>query len=114
MRRETTQIRLRDMVAAIDRVAVYIRDMTAEQFAEDNRTIDAVVRNLIVIGEAASRVPESFRKGHPEIPWPVMRGMRNVVVHEYWGVDVSVVWQTAVEDLPPTESATDDAACILR
>jgi len=92
MRRDTKQIRLADMVAAIDRVAAYVHDMTAEQFVHDNRTIDAVVRNLIVIGEAASRLPEPFREAHPDVPWPIMRGMRNVVVHAYWGVDVNVVW----------------------
>jgi len=104
MRRDSTATRLNDMLAAIDRIAEYTADMSAEMFATDSRTVDAVVRNLIVIGEAASRVPEAYRSAHDQVPWPIMRGMRNVVVHEYWGVDISVVWQTVSEDLPPLRS----------
>lgn len=83
MRRDSTAVRLRDMIAAIDRIAECTTDMSDETFAGDGRTVDAVVRNLIVIGEAASRVPEAYRAAHAQVPWPIMRGMRNVVVHEY-------------------------------
>ena len=60
--------------------------MTPAEFCTDSKTIDAVVRNLIVIGEASRHIPESIEQRHPEVPWRTMRGIRNVVVHEYFGV----------------------------
>ena len=75
--------------------------MTPAEFCTDSKTIDAVVRNLIVIGEASRHIPESIEQRHPEVPWSTMRGIRNVVVHEYFGVDAGIVWETARHDLPP-------------
>ncbi len=62
---------------------------------------DAVIRNITVIGEAARSVPREIADAHPEIPWKVMRGIRNVVVHVYFGIDVRVLWDTSQDDLPP-------------
>ena len=70
-------------------------------FSDDRQTFDAVVRNLMIIGEAASHMPPEVVTRHPEIPWRDMADMRNVVVHEYFVVDVHVVWETATRDLPP-------------
>lgn len=75
--------------------------MTLETFREDDKTIDAVLRNLEVIGEAASRIPESIQEKHPELAWLEMRGMRNILVHEYFGVSLAIIWHTLVHDLPP-------------
>ena len=75
--------------------------MTPAEFCTDSKTIDAVVRNLIVIGEASRHIPESIEQRHPEVPWRTMRGIRNVVVHEYFGVDAEIVWETPRHDLPP-------------
>jgi uncharacterized protein with HEPN domain len=93
-------IRIDDMVAAIDKVLGYTAGMDKASFAADERTIDAVVRNLIVIGEAAGHVPEDVVAASPQIPWARMRGMRNLAVHEYFGIDVNVLWDTVTINLP--------------
>jgi len=63
--------------------------------------VDAVLRNLTVIGEAARHVPDEVVATHPDLPWSEMRDMRNIVVHEYFGVDPAIIWRTIREDLPP-------------
>lgn len=92
--------RLEDIVQAVEKILRYTDGMTFEQFVEDDRTLDAVVRNFTVIGEAARHVPDDLTRDHPEIPWDEMRGIRNVVVHEYFGVSATIIWETAKRDLP--------------
>jgi len=75
--------------------------MEFETFIVDRRTVDAVVRNLIIIGEAAVQVPEDICLKYPEVPWYDMRGMRNFVVHEYFRASDAVIWDTVQMDLAP-------------
>ena len=70
-------------------------------FTHDRKTMDAVLRNITVIGEAASRVPETIQGESPEVPWADMRDMRNVVIHEYFGINKQILWDTIQTDLPP-------------
>ena len=93
--------RLRDIIDAIQKIERYTRDMTPAAFTADDMAIDAVVRNLVVLGEASRHIPPTVESRHPEVPWDKMRGIRNVVVHEYFGVDAEILWQTARDDLPP-------------
>ena len=93
--------RITDVLRAIEAIQSYTRDMEFDGFARDRRTVDAVVRNLIIIGEATSRIPKTVVTAHPEIPWAEMSAMRNLVVHEYFGVSDRIVWDTAQHDLPP-------------
>ena len=93
--------RLQDITEAIAKIDRYTRGMPADAFRADEKTVDAVVRNLVVIGEASRHIPEDVEQHHPEIPWDKMRGIRNVVVHEYFGVDAEILWETARHDLPP-------------
>jgi uncharacterized protein with HEPN domain len=95
------QVRLGDMIAAAERARGYVHGLTFEQFAADPRTVDAVSYAMVVIGEAANALKDVGPRLAPEIPWPDIRGMRNQVAHEYFGVDVKVLWQTVQEDLPP-------------
>jgi len=95
------RLRLEDMLEAIERIARYTSGMDLTRFANDDKTVDAVVRNLEVIGEAARNTPDEVTRQHSEIPWEKMRGIRNLLVHEYFGVDVSIVWLTITGDLPP-------------
>ena len=67
---------------------------------KDEKTIDSVIRNLEIIGEAARSIPDDFKVQHPDIPWDEMIGMRNKVIHEYFGVDHEIVWKTVTDDLP--------------
>ena len=93
-------IRIEDILAAIDLVLEYTHGMDRATFGADRRTVDAVVRNLIIIGEAANHVPDAVAAAHPDIPWARMRGMRNLAVHEYFGVDEDVLWDTVKVNLP--------------
>jgi uncharacterized protein with HEPN domain len=95
------ELRIVDIVDAIEIVLDYTAGMTLEQFVSDRKTIDAVVRNFIIIGESASHLPEDFIEMHPTLPWREMRDMRNIAVHEYFGVDNVVVWETIKNNLPP-------------
>ena len=94
------RIRIEDIVEAASAIAGYVQGFSYEEFAEDRKTVDAVVRNLEVIGEAARHVPEDVRARFPELPWSDMSDMRNVLIHEYFGVDLTILWKTASVDLP--------------
>lgn len=98
--RNWTQL-VRDILDAVATIEGYVEGMSFDEFEDDNKTVDAVIRNFIIIGEAASRVPEQPRLDHAEIPWRVMGDMRNFAVHQYWNVDRTVLWKTIAEDLPP-------------
>lgn len=95
------RLRIEDILEAIAKIDRYTAGMTFQAFCADEKTVDAVIRNLIVIGEAAQHIPSENEMRHPELPWARTRGVRNVVVHEYFGVDLSVLWETAKRNLPP-------------
>jgi uncharacterized protein with HEPN domain len=94
------KFRIQDILDAVGAVQKYTQEMGFKTFTEDRRTVDAVVRNLIIIGEAAVHVPEDICLKHPEVPWYDMRGMRNFVVHEYFRANDSIIWDTVQVDLP--------------
>lgn len=93
------QLRIEDMIEAIRRVQSYTAGMDQPAFSSDTKTVDAVVRNLEVIGEAARHIPASVEQKYPDIAWAEMRAMRNVLMHEYFGVNIGILWQTIVHDL---------------
>jgi uncharacterized protein with HEPN domain len=93
--------RISDIIEAIENVLHYSAGLTFEQFVADRKMIDAVVRNFIIIGEDASHLPEDVIVRHSDIPWREMRDMRNIAVHEYFGVDNLIVWETLQKNLPP-------------
>jgi len=93
-------IYLEDIVNSCDKISTYITDLNSESFKSDNKTVDAVVRNIEIIGEAASKVTEDVRNKHQDIEWKAIIGMRNILIHEYFGVDVEQVWLTATEEIP--------------
>lgn len=99
--------RLADFLAhvaqAIERIQRYVNGLDSAAFAADEKTLDAVLRNIEVIGEAARNVQRhhaDFAAEHPQVPWSVMVGMRNRVAHGYFAVDVDLVWATVAQDLP--------------
>ena len=93
--------RVSDILDAIDKIARYTADHTRKTFEVDDKTVDAVVRNITIIGEASTHMPEEVEARVPGVPWSEMRGMRNIVVHEYFGVDFDILWETVQHDLPP-------------
>lgn len=92
--------RIQDILDAIAAVSAYTADMDFEQFKSDRRTVDAIVRNLILIGEAARHIPDEICATLSTLPWSEMRAMRNLVVHQYFGVSDAILWQTVKQDLP--------------
>ena len=94
-------MRIADIIEAIEKILSYVEGMRFDQFVDDPKTIDAVIRNITIIGEAARNVPDGVIDRNPSLPWREMRDIRNVVVHEYFGVDNKVVWDTLQIDLPP-------------
>ena len=91
---------IEDILMAINHVYEYTHGYSFDDFSKDHKTIYAVVRNFEIIGEAANKIPKEFTVLNPEIPWEKMIGMRNKMIHEYTGVDASILWQTIQEDLP--------------
>lgn len=89
-----------DIRGATQHIGQFIAGMTWAQFAQDQKTIYAVVRAFEIIGEAAKKVPPSVRKRHAKVPWKQMAGMRDKLIHEYFGVNYQVLWKTAKEDIP--------------
>jgi uncharacterized protein with HEPN domain len=98
MRRE--ELYLADIVEAADAIESFIEGVQRENFASDELRRSAVLQKLIVIGEAAARLPMDFRKHHSEVDWRDIVGFRNIAVHEYFAVDWSIVWVTATQDVP--------------
>jgi uncharacterized protein with HEPN domain len=89
-----------DIWEAIEKVECYTSNITVKTFLEDSKTADAVVRNLEIIGEAARRLPDDFKVEHSEIEWVKIIGLRHRIVHEYFGVDLDIVWRILKNDLP--------------
>ena len=102
MRRDY-RLYLDDILEAIAKIQKYTEGLSIEQFKDDDKTYDAVIRNFAVIGEAAKHIPPNVRKKIPDVPWRQMAGMRDKLIHEYFGVDLDIVWQTIQEDLTPLE-----------
>lgn len=95
------QNRIQDILDAIAEIESFTDGMTYEQFQADLKTLRAVLYNLAIIGEVVRSVPPEVKAQHPEIPWDDMQGMRNIVIHEYFQVNLEIIWQTIQEDLAP-------------
>ena len=96
---------LDDILEAIDRAEQYIKGLSFDAFSRDRKTIDAVARNLEIIGEAANRLPDEFKEKHSNIEWHKVVGLRHRIVHEYFGIDLAIIWQILQKDLPSLQQA---------
>ncbi len=94
------KLRIQDILESVEGAQNYVAGMSFDDFLKDQRTIDAVVRKLTIVGEAAVHVPDTICGKSPDVPWIDMRAMRNFVVHEYFGVSERIVWDTVRDDLP--------------
>ena len=100
MSKRESKLYLEDIKDSITKIEYYTKDLNFDEFSKDVMTIDAVVRNLTIIGEAAKNIPEEIKSKNPEIAWSEAIGMRNKITHEYFGVDEDILWETIKEDLP--------------
>ena len=89
-----------DILGSIEQIKIYVTDVTEREFENDLEKQDAVIRRIEIIGEAVKNIPDNIRKSYPNVPWRQLAGMRDVVIHEYFGITLSIVWKTANADLP--------------
>jgi uncharacterized protein with HEPN domain len=94
---------LNDIQEAVRRINAYTAAMTYEQFLADIKTQDAVIRNLEIIGEATKGLPAALRAKYPEVPWKGMAGVRDKLIHHYFGVNLDIVWDVVTVELPALE-----------
>jgi uncharacterized protein with HEPN domain len=91
---------IKDILAAMDSIEAFVEDMGLEQFREDDKTMSAVIRKFEIIGEATKHIPEEILKQYPNVPWKEMAGMRDKLIHFYFGVDYQLIWITIKERFP--------------
>jgi uncharacterized protein with HEPN domain len=94
---------LDDILEAAGKVLEYTAEFSEEQFFADRKTVEAVVWNLQIIGEASKKVPEEIRSRYPDLPWRDMAGLRDIIVHQYFGIKLDVIWKVIRDDVPLLE-----------
>lgn len=102
------QVYLRHIIDAVEKIETYLAGQTYESFSKNNMMIDSVVRELEIVGEATNHLSDLLRESHPEIPWRDAIDMRNILIHEYFGVRTHLVWSTYKEDLPELKKLIKD------
>jgi len=91
---------LEDMVQSMERIEEYLGDLDFKKFKMTYIVVDAVIRNFEIIGEASTKIPTNIQEKYPEIPWRKMYGLRNLITHEYFGIDYEMIWEIATKNLP--------------
>jgi uncharacterized protein with HEPN domain len=94
------KIYLKDILAAVESIESFVQGMSFEEFRADDRTASAVIRKFEIIGEATKQIPDSVRRRYPDIPWRDMAGMRDRLIHFYFGLDYQLVWAAIKQRLP--------------
>lgn len=100
MSKRIPQLLISDILESCDKILQYTQSMSFEDFLRGAKTIDAVIRNFEIIGEAANRLPEDFKDQYSLIDWHKIRGFRNRIVHDYMGIDFEIVWEIRNNYLP--------------
>lgn len=98
---------LDDIQTAMQRIAEYIDGYDFKAFKKDNKTVDAVIRNFEIIGEASKKLPVEIKKKYSDVPWQEMYYLRNKISHEYFGIDYEIIWDIATNYLPDTKLQID-------
>lgn len=105
---------LKHILESIQEIEKYIINISIDDFAEDIKTQDAAVRRIEIIGEAVKNLPSDFKNKHKDINWKEIAGMRDVLIHEYFGVDIDIVWETIKKDLPELKIKVSEILKILK
>jgi len=99
------RVYLEDILEAIARIQRYTQGLSQDAFADDQRTVDAIVRNLEVIGEAVKQLPAEVRLRAPAVEWQKIAGLRDILIHQYFGIDIEIVWDVVQTKLPDLRAA---------
>ena len=103
MSKRSVKCYLQDILDAIEKIKKYTAKVDYEMFSKNQMMIDAVLMNIAIIGESVKKIPEDVKEKYPDIPWKDIAGMRDKVIHDYFGVDVNIVWETIKKDVPELE-----------
>jgi len=104
MSKRDSLLLIEDILTAIKKINRYLANMNRREFLEDDKTVDAVVRNLEIIGEASRQLPEDFKNIYSDIAWQEIAGLRNRIVHAYFGIDLLLIWEIIQNDWPTLET----------
>lgn len=105
MSKRNWKILFEDIIESINKIEEYTRELTFEDFSQSSIVIDAVVRNIEIIGEASKNIPEEIQNKFLDIPWQKIKGIRNRIVHEYFSVDITIIWFIVQNELSSLKSA---------
>lgn len=100
MTSKNASVYIEDILQSIEKIEEYLSDVTEEDFMKDSQTQDAVIRRLEIIGEAVKNIPTITREQYSDIQWRQIAGLRDVLIHEYFGVDMEQIWEIVQKDLP--------------
>jgi uncharacterized protein with HEPN domain len=100
MSKRTPDLILEDILESANKILEYTKGFSFQEFSIDVKTIDAVIRNFEIIGEATNLLPDELKERYPEIDWYRIRGFRNRVVHDYFGVDINILWNITINQIP--------------
>ena len=110
MSKRDASLLIEDMLDSARKIARYVTGLDYDAFLADDKTTDAVVRNLEIIGEATRQLPDDYREAHPELPWAQMAGLRNRIVHDYAAIDLELIWEIVQHSLPALRRQLDGLA----
>ncbi|MEE9377059.1 MAG: DUF86 domain-containing protein [Candidatus Lokiarchaeia archaeon] len=105
MKERTPKIYFEDIITFIKRIESYIQDLNFENFKENQLVIDAVIRNLVLIGEASKNISSEIRKKFSNVPWSEMIGLRNLATHGYFKIDLTIIWDIITKDIPENKQS---------
>jgi len=99
------RVYLEDILSCIGNIEEYSKGLSSSQFRKDKMRIDAVIRNLEIIGEAVKKLPDGFRRDYPDVEWAKIAGLRDILIHEYFGVNLEIIWDVVSNKIPSLKSS---------